>query len=63
MLLSLRVTQAKFASFAMDEVIPATVTCSLFTTLDFDSILVDVPVALTTLRTLRLPQILRGLHP
>jgi hypothetical protein len=63
MLLSLRMVQAVFATLAMDEVIPATVTCSLFIKLDFDSILVDVPVALTALGTLRLPHILRGLHP
>jgi hypothetical protein len=61
MLLSLRMVQAIFATPTMDEVIPATVTCSLFIKLDFDSILVDVPVALTALRTLRLPHILRGL--
>ena len=63
MLLSLRMVQAIFATPTMDEVIPATVTCSLLVKLDLDSILVDVPVALTALRTLRLPQILRGLHP
>ena len=63
MLLSLRMVQAIFATLTMDEVIPAAVTCSLLVKLDTGSILVDVPVALTTLRTLRLPQILRGLHP
>lgn len=61
--LSLRVVQAKFATFAMDEVISATVARSILGKLDPDSIAVDVPVALTTLRALRLPQILRRLHP
>jgi hypothetical protein len=63
MLLSLLVEVTVFASFAMDEMIPATVTCSLFVQLDLDSIPVDVPVALTALGTLRLPHILRRLHP
>jgi hypothetical protein len=62
MFLSLRMVQAILATLAMDEVIPATVACSLLVKLDLDSIFVDVPVALTALGTLRLPQILRGLH-
>jgi hypothetical protein len=63
MLLGVLVEVTVLASFAVDEVIPATVACSVLGKLDLDSIPVDVPVALTTLGTLRLPHILRRLHP
>ena len=52
---------AVFASPAVNEMISATIACSLLVQLDTDSIPVDVPISLTALRALRLPDVFRRL--